>query len=139
MAGDVFETWKTAHGDTVEVYEAGDGFRYRVQARNGEIGDVGGEAYVDVQYAAVAAARHHPDFADLDAVVEHLVDDVPERPEFPEVELLTDDGEAQVIEYLSDGPGGTARAYVNRRGEPDAVFYARVWPFGERPPASWSG
>ena len=134
VVGDVFETWKTAHGDTVEIYLAADGFRYRIQAANGRVGDIGGEAYTEPRGAVEAAARHHPDFADLDGVIEHLVDDA-EPDEIPEVELLTDGAPPQVIETL---PDGRLFGYADRRAEPDAVFYARVGrSFGERPPVGW--
>jgi hypothetical protein len=67
-------TWTTTHGDTVEVYGrwwneldivAGtskrvERFRYRVQARNGEIVEQGSEAYTTAAAAIEAAQRHHP-------------------------------------------------------------------------------
>lgn len=52
--------WRTHREDVVEVYEAGDGFRYRVTARNGEIVEQGSEAYVSHGHAIEAAERHHP-------------------------------------------------------------------------------
>lgn len=53
------EVWSTTHGDTVEVYLAGDGWRWRVRARNGEV--VGsGEAHPAREDAVTAAGRHHP-------------------------------------------------------------------------------
>lgn len=87
------ETWRTRHGDTVEIYRAGDGFRYRVKAANGRIGDVGGEAYTRADDAAEAALRHHPVVNDLtpedeealeaaiaevtESLIEHTTDDEP--------------------------------------------------------------
>ena len=53
-------TWPTTHGDTVEVYEADDGVRYRVQARNGEVVEQSSEAYTTFAAATDAAERHHP-------------------------------------------------------------------------------
>lgn len=57
---DIFRSWPTEHGDTVEVYETEDReFRWRVQARNGEI--VGsGESHTSPWTAIEAATRHHP-------------------------------------------------------------------------------
>lgn len=82
------ETWTTRHGDTVEVYRAADGFRYRVQARgNNEIGDVGGEAYARAEDAISAAERHHPVVNDLTPELE---------AELEAAELL--------IEHTSDEP-----------------------------------
>lgn len=79
------QTWTTRHGDTVEVFRAGDGFRYRVQARNGEIVEQGSEGYARVEDAAEAASRHHPVINDLspdddgedlaEQLVEHLADE----------------------------------------------------------------
>jgi hypothetical protein len=76
------KTWTTRHGDTVEVYRARDGWRYRVQARgNNEIGDVGGEAYARDEDAVEAAQRHHPivnDLTDQELIeqsIEHVTDD----------------------------------------------------------------
>lgn len=82
------QTWTTRHGDTVEVYRAADGWRYRVQARgNNQIGDVGGEAYARVEDATEAAQRHHPIINDLteeellDESIEHVTDDEEIAPE----------------------------------------------------------
>lgn len=58
--GTVTHRWETTHGDTVEVYAAGDGLRWRVQAGNGEILEVSSEGYVTARYAIEAAERHHP-------------------------------------------------------------------------------
>lgn len=78
------QTWRTRHGDTVEVYRAEDGYRYRVKARNGEIVEQGSEPYTTVYAAAEAAARHHPviddlttdeDVAAAEDLIEHTTDD----------------------------------------------------------------
>jgi uncharacterized protein YegP (UPF0339 family) len=59
-------TWTTTHGDEVEVYEAGDGYRYRVvDPGNHEIVDQSSEAYTRWENAQEAAERHHP--VDVDA------------------------------------------------------------------------
>jgi uncharacterized protein YegP (UPF0339 family) len=58
-------TWTTTHGDEVEVYESGDGHRYRVRAANGEIVEQSSEAYTRWEAARDAAQRHHP--VDVDA------------------------------------------------------------------------
>lgn len=54
------EQWATNHGDTVEVYEAPDGWRYHVWAGNGEIIEQGSEAYTRRGTAITAAERNHP-------------------------------------------------------------------------------
>lgn len=56
--------WSTTHGDTVEVYEADDGPRYRVKARNGETVEQSSEAYASFAAAVEAAERHHPVLAE---------------------------------------------------------------------------
>ena len=54
--------WTSAHDDIVTVYPSGDGWRWRVQAPNGEI--VGqGESHPRKQSAVEAAERHHPPVA----------------------------------------------------------------------------
>ena len=57
-------TWRTNHGDEVEVYPASDGWRYRVTATNGEIVATGSEAYTRRAGAVEAAERHHPPVGD---------------------------------------------------------------------------
>lgn len=65
MTADILETWRTRHGDVVEIYRARDGFRYRVKARNGENVEQGSEPYTRQADAVEAATRHHPVIDDL--------------------------------------------------------------------------
>lgn len=60
---DIYRSWKTTHGDTVEVYEAGNGeYRWRIQAGNGEVVEQG-ESHPVPWNAIAAAERHHPPVA----------------------------------------------------------------------------
>lgn len=69
--------WFTTHGDRVSVYESHHWvrmemhsmgheervitWRYRIQARNGQIVEAGSEGYTRKSAAIKAARRHHPE------------------------------------------------------------------------------
>lgn len=61
------ETWRTTHGDRVEVYLSRSilprrrGYRYRVTALNGEVVEQGSESYTRKETCVWAAHRHHPE------------------------------------------------------------------------------
>jgi uncharacterized protein YegP (UPF0339 family) len=57
-------TYPTGDGDTVEVYEGADGWRWRVRAGNGRIIATAGEAFASKRSAARAARRVYPEAAD---------------------------------------------------------------------------
>jgi predicted secreted protein len=101
-------TWRTRHGDLVEVYRAGDGFRYRVTARNGEKVEQGSEPYTRVDDAAEAAARHHPVIND--ETEEELVEESPRQEPAREEESIdeaiahvTDEMLAQLVPAIPAG------------------------------------
>lgn len=54
----------TTAGDTVEVYEGADGWRWRVRAGNGRLVATAGEAFASKGNAVRAARRVHPEAAD---------------------------------------------------------------------------
>ncbi len=56
--------YETAIGDTMEVHEGADGWRWRVRAGNGRLVATSGEAFASKGNAVRAARRVHPEAAD---------------------------------------------------------------------------